>query len=57
LARKIRRPSVNSRPYVAPAIETIGEVAELTQLDKCGGSGDQFLPQILSTTFGDPCKH
>jgi hypothetical protein len=47
---------VEDRAYVAPAIETIGEVTELTQqLDKCGGSGDQFLPQLLSTTFDHPC--
>jgi hypothetical protein len=47
---------VEKEKYVAPTIVTIGTVVELTQqLDKCGGSGDQFLPQLLSPTFAHPC--
>ena len=41
--------------YEAPKIFALGTVEELTSVDKCGGSGDQFLPQILSVRFGDPC--
>ena len=44
------------KAYEAPTVTTLGTVLELTQQqpDKCGGSGDQFLPQILSPRFGTP---
>jgi hypothetical protein len=42
------------KAYENPTIETLGNVAELTQVDKCGGSGDIYLPQILSEQFGTP---
>ncbi len=41
--------------YVDPTIETLGTVAELTQIDKCGGSGDSAFPAILSEVFSHPC--
>src|SRR3954447_24622119 len=53
--------SVDDRPYIAPALTVIGTVRELTEQvkpDKCGGSGDFALPQLLSNDFGSPtCTH
>jgi hypothetical protein len=43
------------KTYEAPKVYTLGTVQELTAVDKCGGSGDQFLPQILSPNFDHPC--
>jgi hypothetical protein len=50
------------KSYEAPQIFTLGTVAQLTEQqapdipDKCGGSGDQFLPQILSQRFELDCN-
>lgn len=45
------------KAYENPTITTLGTVVELTEkLDKCGGSGDAYLPEILSTTFAHPCE-
>ena len=44
--------------YEAPKVYTLGTVEELTQQNqpaKCGGSGDSFLPQILSKTISTNC--
>jgi hypothetical protein len=44
--------------YEAPRVYTLGTVEELTRdntPDKCGGSGDAFLPQQLSNTFSVNC--
>ena len=43
------------KAYTDPKIVTLGTVKDLTQIDKCGGSGDAAYPQILSTTFAHPC--
>ena len=42
--------------YEAPKVYTLGTVEELTQAadDKCNGSGDFALPQII-TPFQDGC--
>jgi hypothetical protein len=45
------------KEYTDPTIATLGTVAELTatvEPDKCGGSGDAYLPQQLSEEFGTP---
>ena len=37
------------KPYEAPKVYELGTVQELTQdgeEEKCGGSGDQFLPTL-----------
>jgi hypothetical protein len=39
------------KAYDDPTIVTLGTVAELTQVDKCGGSGDTAYPQILDERF------
>jgi hypothetical protein len=42
--------------YEEPTVVELGTVAELTQqIDKCGGSGDEFLPQLLSPVFAEDC--
>jgi hypothetical protein len=39
---------MQKKPYDTPRVEELGSVTDLTQenpdLDKCAGSGDQFLP-------------
>lgn len=42
--------------YEEPKVTDLGAVMDLTEQspDKCGGSGDAFLPQQLSKDFGDP---
>jgi hypothetical protein len=42
--------------YEKPQVMTLGTVRELTAQnnDKCGGSGDFALPQLLSNDFGNP---
>jgi hypothetical protein len=35
------------KPYDLPCIRTIGSVQSLTQVNKCGGSGDVGYPQQL----------
>jgi hypothetical protein len=35
------------KPYELPTISTIGSIQSLTQVNKCGGSGDVSYPQIL----------
>lgn len=46
--------------YEKPTVMTLGSVRELTadtnpsDPDKCGGSGDFALPQLLSNDFGSP---
>jgi hypothetical protein len=44
------------KAYENPTITTLGTVVELTEIDKCGGSGDAYLPEILSTEFSHPCE-
>lgn len=44
------------KAYENPTIETLGTVVELTEIDKCGGSGDAAYPEILSTVFAHPCE-
>ena len=36
------------KPYETPVLVVLGTVVELTQdvSEKCGGSGDQFQPQL-----------
>ena len=34
--------------YEPPKVVTLGSLQELTQVSKCGGSGDAFLPQVLT---------
>lgn len=42
--------------YELPTITAIGSLRELTQdIDKCGGTGDQFLPLLLSERFSLDC--
>ena len=45
-----------TKSYEAPNVYALGTVSEMTQIDKCGGSGDQFLPQILSERFSLNCQ-
>jgi hypothetical protein len=45
------------KTYEAPQISLIGTVRDLTEVDKCGGSGDNFLPQLLSNNFSAPGTH
>ena len=42
------------KAYEDPTIETLGTVAELTQEDKCGGSGDAFFRRSWPPDFEDP---
>ena len=35
------------KAYESPSLRTIGSVASLTQVNKCHGSGDQLLPQVI----------
>lgn len=44
------------KAYENPTIETLGTVVELTEVDKCGGSGDAKFPEILSEVFAHPCE-
>lgn len=39
------------KEYTDPTIETLGTVAELTQVDKCGGSADSAFPTLLEDRF------
>ena len=43
--------------YETPTIKTIGSVQDLTEKqNKCGGSGDLFLPNILTKNLTTgPC--
>lgn len=43
--------------YEAPSVVVLGSIGELTlnHIDKCGGSGDQFLPQLLDNRFALDC--
>lgn len=37
--------------YELPSIRTIGDVHSLTQVNKCGGSGDYAYPQQLNPSL------
>ena len=42
--------------YELPSISTIGSVQSLTQVNKCGGSGDFAFPQQLNPNLtSDSC--
>jgi hypothetical protein len=38
---------VEDKRYEAPAVFELGAVRDLTAQNKCGGSGDAFMPQQL----------
>jgi hypothetical protein len=40
--------------YEKPTISPLGSVVQLTQINKCGGSGDATLPQLDDFT-NDAC--
>lgn len=40
-----------TRAYEPPTVTTIGDVYSLTQVNKCGGSGDLGYPQQLDPSF------
>jgi hypothetical protein len=44
--------------HEAPSIKTIGSVQDVTQRkpNKCGGSSDLFLPNLLGPLVHHPCK-
>jgi hypothetical protein len=45
------------KPYELPSIRTIGSVQSLTQVNKCGGSGDWAFPQQLNPNLtSDACS-
>ena len=50
---------MEKKPYEAPRVVHLGTVQELTREnspeDKCAGSQDQFLPDILSPQFAGDC--
>lgn len=53
-----RKETEVQKTYEAPTISTLGTVREFTldgHIDKCGGSGDSFMPQQLSTVFAEDC--
>jgi hypothetical protein len=37
--------------FQAPKVTDLGSVREMTQINKCGGSGDAVLPQLDQFTF------
>jgi hypothetical protein len=39
------------KEYTDPTIETLGTVASLTEVDKCGGSADSAFPTLLEERF------
>jgi hypothetical protein len=46
---------VEEKRYEAPAMFELGAVRDLTAQNKCGGSGDSFLPQNLDPLAPDAC--
>jgi hypothetical protein len=43
------------KPYEPPSIRTIGSVQSLTQVNKCGGSGDSTYPQMITPFTNNAC--
>jgi hypothetical protein len=50
---------MEKKPYEAPRVFELGTVKELTAkddlIDKCGGSADVDLPQVLSPQYSLDC--